>query len=54
MRTVGDDNVDRVDVEGRQRPELTTTNRPIGLAWSASHQRVCLHVGRIQGFEEKR
>ncbi len=32
MRTVVDHNVDRVDVEGRQRLELTTTNSPIGLA----------------------
>ena len=53
MRTVVDDNVDRVDVEGRQRPELTTTNRPIGLAWSARTRGVSA-LGRIQGFEEKR
>jgi hypothetical protein len=32
MRTVVDYDVDRLGVEERQRSELTSTNRPIGLA----------------------
>ena len=34
MRTVVDYDVDRLGVEERQRSELTSTNRPIGLAYS--------------------
>ena len=63
MRTVVDYDVDRLGVEERQRSELTSTNRPIGLAMTFDvafvrlmgqalrrNPRMGEGFGRIQGF----